>query len=175
MRTVVPALFLSIALLLAYVSLRITERARISEQGVTVLMPLVALTARDLSHGDLIELVYDEPEVVAQVRGGNWPDHGAIYVTLDRLGVGHEPHLYEGGQLSAGEVVLKYRFGTTGTDIWPAYRRRLAFGDAFFLLGEEPMTEYLDARYAVLKVDLSGESVVTGLADAHAHLIGGDR
>ena len=173
--TEIPALFLCLTLLLPFLGERIDDRTRISEQGVTVLMPLVPLGPKDLSHGDLIELVYDAPEVIAQVRSGSWPHRGTVAVTLDSLNVGHAPRLYEGGALAPREVVLAYRFGTTGTDIWPAYRRRLAFGDSFFVLSGQPMKDYAGARYAVLKVDPRGSSIVTGLADASAHPIGAGR
>ncbi len=64
-----------------------------------------------------------------------------------------------------------YSFGATGSDIWPSYRRRLALGDSFFVMSEGRIAEYLDARYAVLKVDPDGASVVIGMANDKAETI----
>lgn len=167
-------LFLCVALLLVFLGQRIGDRARITEQGVTVLMPLVPIGREDLARGELIHLIYDAPEIFTQVRGGHWPDEGEIKVMLDDSNVAHSPRLYEGGRLAPGEIILDYRFGTTGLGRWPSYRRRLVFGDDFFLTSGRPITDYLGARYAVLKVDSEGSSVVIGLADGNAGLVGPD-
>ncbi len=170
-----PALFLCLSLLFPFLGERISDRAETSERGVTVLMPLVPLGPKDLSQGDLIKLVYDTPEVIAQVRSGDWPSRGKVAVTLDSLNVGHAPRLYDGGALAPREVVLAYRFGTAGTNIWPDYRRSLAFGDSFFVLTGQPISDFAGARYSILRVDPDGSSIVTGLADASAHPIGANR
>ena len=167
-------LFLCVTLFLVFMGQRIANRVEIAEQGATVLMPLVPIGREDLARGELIFLIYDEPEVIAQVRGGGWPDQGSIKVTLDQENVAHSPRLYEGGRLEAAEIVLDYRFGTTGLGRWPSYRRRLVFGDDFFLTSGRPLADYLGARYAVLRVDTDGSSVVVGLADVDAKLIGPD-
>ena len=78
-------LFLCVTLFLVFIGQRIANRVEISKQGATVLMPLVPIGRDDLARGELIFLIYDAPEIIAQVRGGGWPDQGTIKVTLDQL------------------------------------------------------------------------------------------
>lgn len=163
--TGVLTLFLCVAALLIFLGQRIGDRARLAEQGVTVLMPLMPIGPRDVAHGDLIELVYDTPEILAPVESGQWPNSGVIRLTLDSAHIAHSPDLYEGGILSSDEVILNYSYGASGSDLWPSYRRRLAMGDSFFVMSDGTIADYRDARYAVLKVDSQGMSVVVGLAD----------
>lgn len=175
MGTGVLALFLFVATLLVFLGQRIGDRDRVAEQGVTVLIPLMPIGPREVSHGDLIELVYDTPEILARVESGQWPDSGVIKLTLDPAHFAHSPDLYEGGVLSVNEVILNYSYGSSGSDLWPSYRRRLALGDSFFVMSEGQIADYRDARYAVLKVDPQGMSVVTDLADDQGMPIRPDR
>ena len=169
------ALFLGVAVLLAFAASRIGDRERVSEVGTTVLMPLAPLGPRDLALGDRIELDYALPEVEAELRAGAWPEEGALRIALDGAGVAVGAVL-EGSEAASGRgMLLNYRFAPSGPGLWPTDRPRLSFGDSFFLVPEGRAIDYLGARYAVLKVDESGASVVIGLADGGGNLIRPDR
>ena len=167
-------LFVGVGLLLVFVGDRIGDRARVAEQGRTVLLPLVPLGPRDMSHGDRIELIYELPGIAGELRAGNWPNEGAVAVTLDEASVARSTRRYADGQLAGSEIALNYRFAATGPGFWPSDRPRLTFGDSFFLVTDRPITDYLDARFAVLRVDSQGDSVVIGLANNEAKLIGSE-
>ncbi len=112
MGTRVLALYLCVAIFLVFLGQRIGDRARIADQGVTVLVPLMPFGTRDISHGELIKLVYDTPEILARVQSGKWPSTGTLKFTLDPAHIAHSSALYEGDGLSAGEVVVNYTKGT---------------------------------------------------------------
>lgn len=161
-------LIVGVGLFLVFVGDRIGDRARLAEQGRTVLLPLVPLGPRDLSDGDRIELIYELPEILVELRAGNWPEEGTVVVTLDHAAIARSARPFAGELLLDSEIVLNYRFAPSGPGLWPSDRPRLSFGDSFFLVTEGRIADYLDARYAVLKVDLQGDSVVIGLADSEA-------
>lgn len=164
----IAALLIGVAVLLVFVAGRIGDRDRISETGTTVLMPLAPLGPRDLVLGDRIELVFELPEVEAELRAGTWPGEGAIRVTLDEAGAVRAAALHDPASSAGRDVVVNYRFAPTGIGLWPTDRPRLLFGDSFYLVTEGQAADYLDARYAVLKVNETGSSVVIGLADGDA-------
>ena len=167
----IAALLAGVALLLVFVGNRIGDRTQIAESGRTVLMPLVPLGPRDLSLGDRIELVYDLPDIEAELRAGNRPAEGTMRVMLDDAGVVVDAVFDDPGAAADSQVTMAYRFAASGFGLWPSDRPRLNFGDGYFLVTEGNIAGYLGARYAVLKVDEAGTSVVTGLADANAEPI----
>lgn len=167
----IAALLIGVAVLLVFVAGRIGDRDRISETGTTVLMPLAPLGPRDLALGDRIELVFELPEVESELRAGTWPGEGALRVTLDEAGTVRTAALHEPSTPNGREVVVNYRFASSGLGLWPTDRPRLLFGDSFYLVTEGQAADYLNARYAVLKVNETGSSVVIGLADGRGNLI----
>ena len=171
----IVALLAGVALLLVFVGNRIGDRTQIAESGRTVLMPLVPLGPRDLSLGDRIELVYDLPDIEAELRVGNRPAEGTMRLMLDDAGVVIGAAF--GGSRAAADdqMTMSYRYAASGLGLWPSDRPRLTFGDSYFLVTEGSAADYLGARYAVLKVDRAGRSVVAGLADGNADLIEPDR
>ena len=165
------ALLTGVAVLLVFVGGRVGDRERIAEAGRVVLMPLVPLGPRDLSLGDRIELVYDLPAIQAELRAGTRPAEGAIRATLDDSDIVIRAVFIEPGTAVESDVTLAYRFASAGPGLWPSDRPRLSFGDGYYLVGAGHIADYLGARYAVLKVDADGSSVVTGLADGEGDLI----
>ena len=161
-------LFACVGLFLVFVSDRIGDRARVAEQGRTVLLPLAPLGLRGLSHGDRIELVYALPEIDAELQAGDRPGEGMVAVTLDPTGIVRSARLHEGGPPAESEILLRYRFAPVGPGLLPSDRPRLSFGDSFFLVTAGRVADYLDARYAVLRVDPQGASVVVGMANDEA-------
>ena len=167
----IAVLLVGVALLLVFVGNRIGDRTQIAEAGRTVLMPLVPLGTRDLSLGDQIVLVYDLPDIEAELRAGNRPAEGTLHVILDDAGVVAGAEFDDSPATADSRVTIAYRYAASGLGLWPSDRPRLIFGDGYFLVTEGSIAAYLGARYAVLKADEAGRSVVTGLADANAELI----
>ena len=158
------ALAIGVAWLLVFVAGRIDDRERIVDVGSTVLIPLAPLGPRDLSRGDRIELNYALPEAESALRAGTWPTQGAMRIELNASGIITNVTI-DGPAAEAG-VLLNYRYASDG--YWPSDQPKLTFGDGFFLISDERAADYLVARYAILKVDDGGSSVVIGLADGDA-------
>ena len=110
----VAALLTGVATLLVFVGSRIGDRERIAEAGRVVLMPLAPLGPRDLSRGDRIELVYDLPEIQAELRAGTKPTEGAIRVTLDDSHIVISAMFTEPGLADNHDVIVAYRFESAG-------------------------------------------------------------
>ncbi|MEE8272896.1 MAG: GDYXXLXY domain-containing protein [Alphaproteobacteria bacterium] len=164
-------LFGALALILGFVNFQIADRQAILDDGRTVLVPLAPVDPRSLMQGDYMRLAYDVPAMEEPAGGGDPPREGAVVVTLDQAGIATIDRLDDGGALASGELLLRYKLRFPGGGLWwPGQRARLSFGDSFFF-PEGQAHDYGGARYAVLKVDEDGESVIAGLADDEARPI----
>ena len=164
-------LFGALALILGFVNFQIADRQAILDDGRTVLVALAPVDPRSLMQGDYMRLAYDVPALAVLTGGGDPPREGAVVVTLDQAGIATVDRLDDGGALAPGELLLRYKLSFPGGRLWwPGQRPRLSFGDRFFF-PEGQAQDYGGARYAVLKVDEDGESVIAGLADDGAQPI----
>ncbi len=122
--------------------------------GQRVYLALRPVDPRSLIQGDYMALRYRVNDVIDAHE--KWPKDGAI-VVRDMPGAGAEfVRRDEGGALFPGELRLRYRIRGGEPQV----------GSDAYHFEEGTAKRYQAARYAELRVDAAGESVLVNLADA---------
>ncbi|MFN7142327.1 MAG: GDYXXLXY domain-containing protein [Myxococcota bacterium] len=148
------AVLVALAGVLGVVNREVRKKEETIASGRRVYLALRPVDPRSLLQGDYMALRYAMNDVIDAHE--DWPKDGAI-VVRDAPGAGAEfVRRDDGGALGPGELRLRYR--TRGGEP--------QVGSDAYHFEEGTAKRYEAARYAELRVDVAGESVLVGLADA---------
>jgi len=135
----------------------IRDRQQVVDTGQPILLELRPVDPRSLMQGDYMTLRYAEPLFPNQKARGTLSRRGAFIVKLDADNVAKYSRLDDGTPLAMNEVRLKYKLLDE--------RGSIRLGAESFFFEEGQADVYNGARFGVLHVDASGNSVLVGLAD----------
>ena len=136
-------------LVLAAVNFLIVKKENTLASEHTMLLRLAPVDPRSLIQGDYMVLRY---AIARDISEAQLEDKGYIVVSLDENDVAKFVRIHKGESLQEGEHLLFYR-----------NRGGLRLGAESFFFQEGDAKLYSNARYAELKVDASGASVLVGL------------
>jgi len=125
------------------------------QRGDVLLLPLETRDPRSLMGGDYLTLRYALSRDALQVVSEPSRD-GRVVVALDADRVATFARFDDGAPLRPGEHLLRFRRRDWGG---------LRLGAESFFFQEGQGERYARARYGVLRVTASGDSVLAGLAD----------
>ena len=135
----------------------IRDRQQVVDTGQPILLELRPVDPRSLMQGDYMTLRYAEKLFPNQSARGTLSRRGAFIVKLDADNVAKYSRLDDGTPLAMNEVRLKYKLLDE--------RGSIRLGAESFFFEEGQADVYNGARFGVLHVDASGNSVLVGLAD----------
>jgi uncharacterized membrane-anchored protein len=148
--------------ILLLVNSQIVIKEGILSDGDTLLLRLAPRDPRSLLQGDYMALRYAMADEVAQAAKAAGIENGQIVVAVEATGRADYVGLYQGQSLEGNQHLLRFR--KRGGSV------RLA-SDAYFFQ-EGTWQSYRDARYGELRVDASGDAVLTGLRDSAFNRLG---
>ncbi|MEE4163003.1 MAG: GDYXXLXY domain-containing protein [Woeseiaceae bacterium] len=150
-----------LALVLGVANYTIWQKEHIRTGGREVLLELAPVDPRSLIQGDYMMLRYAPAVFPSREESGL--DKGTLVVELDADGVGSFARIDDGTPLAPNEVRLRFRTVSQ----WGEY----GIGAESFFFQEGHAEHYANARYGVLRVAESGDSVLVGLADENRALL----
>ena len=136
-------------LVLATANFLIVKKENTLASEHTMLLRLAPVDPRSLIQGDYMVLRY---AIARDISATQLEDKGRIVVSLDENDVVKFVRVHKGGSLQEGEHLLFYR-----------NRGGLRLGAESFFFQEGDAELYSKARYAEMKVDASGASVLVAL------------
>jgi uncharacterized membrane-anchored protein len=134
----------------------ILQKQRIVDSARLVLLELRPVDPRSLMQGDYMALAYADA-VVRAPEGAVIPDEGVAVMILDAAGAATFARIDDGSPLGPDEVRLRYLAVSPYGEI--------DYGSNAFFFQEGDALLYEQARYGMLRVDETGNSVLVGLAD----------
>ena len=141
------------AIILGMANLQIIDKERIVRDGTSILLRLAPVDPRSLLQGDYMALRYELSRDLDLAARAAQVSDGVAVVELSDTNEARFVEIYDGQQLAANQALIRFR--KRGESV------RLA-SDAFFF--EEGQFEtYRSARFGEVRVDESGEAVLTGL------------
>jgi uncharacterized membrane-anchored protein len=145
-----------LALVLLAVNALVASKEWQLQRGDELLLPLETRDPRSLMQGDYMTLRYaiSRDALTAQPQP---PRDGRLVVKVDADRVATFARFHAGEPLQPGEHLLRYRHRGDFD--------ALRLGAESFFFQEGTATLYSRARYGVLRVTASGDSVLAGLAD----------
>jgi uncharacterized membrane-anchored protein len=150
-----------LVLILVFFNWSVAKKEALLRDGTPLLIELAPVDPRSLIQGDYMRLEY---RIARDLSGNNdWPRDGHIVVTAGGDNVATFVRRHEAGTpLAPGEHLLFYR------------RRggRIKIGTDAFFFQEGHASRYERAKYGELRVDASGESLLTGLRDEQRRPLG---
>lgn len=155
-------LAISVAIVLTAINLEIVGKERIVRDGTTVLLRIAPRDPRSLLQGDYMVLRYAMATEVAKAAEQLDQRDGVIVIQLGELNEASFVALYSDQQLAQGQYLLRYR--KRGESV------RLA-SDAYFF-EEGSWKDYRNARFGEIRIDDTGEAVLTGLMDKNGARLG---
>ena len=152
-------LLVGLVLVLGVINFEIVDKRSTLANGKSVLLALRPVDPRSLIQGDFMELAFDDPQEpdAATIAGMSFT--GTIVMRLDENGVGHFARPDDGGELQPGELRIRYRRHKEWTT------ERISYTARSYFFQEGLAERYAAAKYAIVKVDESGASVLVDLAD----------
>lgn len=146
---------LNLMAFVAYFLFAIYQKEQILKEGEWVLFELAPVDPRSLMQGDYMELAYALSE---NIDTDDIPRKGILYLNVDEHGVAQKIHFEKS---SKKRIPFAYR---VKNDV-------LCFGADSFFFQEGQADLFENAKYGGYKVNVSGESVLIGLYDAHYNKI----
>ncbi len=150
-------ILLGATLVFGGINLAIWQKQQILANAHTILLPLAPVDPRSLMQGDYMILRYDLAEKLAQLTP-ELPAKGQLVIEQNSQQIVTHATLYHGQPLTTGQHLLNYR--NRQGEIW--------LGAESFFFQEGQAEQYQQAKYAALKLDQNGQSVLIGLHDANA-------
>jgi len=150
-----------LALVLGVANYTIWQKEQIRTGGREVLLELAPVDPRSLIQGDYMMLRYAPAVFPSREESGL--DKGTLVLELDPDGVGTFARIDDGTPLAPNEIRLKFRTVSQ----WGEY----GIGAESFFFQEGHAEHYANARYGMVRVDESGDSVLVGLADENGERI----
>jgi uncharacterized membrane-anchored protein len=136
----------------------ILDKEGLKATGRRVLLDIGNWDPRSLLQGDYMALHYRLAAEIAERLEPDARGDGLVVLAVDENDVGSFARFHDGQKLAAGEQLLRYRIRSSSWD-----RVRVAAEQYFF---QEGMAEEYDkARFAELRVDADGNSLLIGLCD----------
>ena len=148
--------------ILGIANVLIFDKERIIRDGTLVLLRLAPVDPRSLIQGDYMALRYAMTGTVADAARAAGISDGVAVVELDESAEASFLSLYEGQPLEQNQRLLRFRRRADSV--------RIA-SDAFFF-EEGSFEAYTNARFGELRVDDTGNAVLTGLRDSDRRTIG---
>ncbi len=127
----------------------IVEKERTLAHGRSIFLRLVPVDPRSLMQGDYMRLRY---AIADEIPVSSLKREGTIVVSTDVNNIGTFVRIHGDEPLQTGECLLYYR-----------NRNGLRIGAESFFFQEGTADQYANARYAELKVDATGKSILVGL------------
>jgi uncharacterized membrane-anchored protein len=165
------------------------QKQHVIATGQTVLLPLAPVDPRSLMQGDYMRLRYELEDEITRAANGeppvsddpndvfdprDWiepfelrdqPRHGRLVIEVDDDRVAHFVRFDDGSPLAERELLLEYRLRDNDG-------QSLRVGAESFLFEEGTGELYARARFGELVVAEDGESVLIGLRDGSARVLG---
>lgn len=152
-----------LAIVLAVANRNIRAYQEVIDSGTRVLLELRPVDPRSLIQGDYMLLRYADKAFPSADVLETLPRTGTLVLLLDGNDVGTYSRRDDGAPLAPNEVRLRFKHRTMWGDV--------SIGAETFSFEEGQAETYAAARYGVLRVDESGNSVLVGLADGQLALI----
>jgi len=143
----------------------ILDREDLRTHGRPVLLEIGCYDPRSLMQGDYMALRYAICGDIQQQLPQDARGEGLVVAGIDADGVGHFRRLHTGGQLTADECLLRYKIR------W-GHRNRVRVAAESFFFSEGEGAEYERARYAELRIDAAGRTLLVTLCDADRARLG---
>jgi uncharacterized membrane-anchored protein len=154
---------LGVLLILGGANYDILRKQRIVDHGAQVLLPIRPADPRSLLQGDYMTLRYARTALPPDALSESLPRRGTAIVRLDADGVAQFARLDDGAALAESELRLNY--------MRRLYEHEVSYGADSFFVQEGDADLYAQAKYGVLHVDSSGDSILVGLADEHRNML----
>ena len=149
-------------IILATLNVSVFGKESLLRHGQTVLLKLAPVDPRSLMQGDYMRLRYAiEAEYMSSRETDDQTD-GALVVSLDAENVAQFIRRYQGGQLTDGETLLRFRMRG----------QRLRLGTDAFFFQEGTASVYEQAEYGDFRVSEKGDMMLVGLRDAKYAVLG---
>jgi uncharacterized membrane-anchored protein len=151
------------ALVLGVTNILIFQKERLLASPQSILLELAPRDPRSLVQGDYMALAY---AITGDVPAQDLPADGHLVVvvgpdTVARFVRVHTPNV----SLAPGELLLRYRVRDGSLHV----------GSESFFFQEGEASLYEQARYADLRVDSAGESLLVGLRGPDREVLGAPR
>jgi uncharacterized membrane-anchored protein len=151
------------ALVLVVTNVLIVQKERLLASPQGILLELAPIDPRSLVQGDYMMLAY---AITREAPAQDLPADGQLVVAVDSDNVARYVRVYAPPTpLASGELLLRYRIRDG----------RLHIGSESFFFQEGTAAAYEKARYAELRVDSSGESLLVGLRGPDREVLGAPR
>ena len=148
------------ALVLVVTNVLIFQKERLLASPQGILLELAPVDPRSLIQGDYMALAY---AITREVPEQGLPNDGQLVVAVDADNVARYRRVYvPSTPLAADELRLRYRIRNG----------RLHIGSESFFFPEGTAEAYEKARYAELRVDSAGESLLVGLRGPEREVLG---
>ncbi|HEY1014251.1 MAG TPA: GDYXXLXY domain-containing protein [Herpetosiphonaceae bacterium] len=160
MKAQLIACWATLALIIGVTTWQAAGRERLAREGTLVFLELAPADPRSLMQGDYMSLRYDlaGPLSPDQLQTSGW-----LVIRLDERQVARFVRVHAAdAPLAAGELLLRYR--VRGYEVW------IGSDSFFFQEGQAPV--YARARYAELRLDADGSTLLVGLRDGDLKRLG---
>jgi uncharacterized membrane-anchored protein len=148
------------ALVLVVTNVLIVQKERLLASPQGILLELAPVDPRSLIQGDYLRLAY---AITRDVPEQGLPNDGYLVVAVNADDVARYVRVYAPSTpLAPGEALLRYRIRAG----------RLHIGSETFFFQEGTADAYEKARYADLRVDSAGESLIVGLRGPGREVLG---
>jgi uncharacterized membrane-anchored protein len=148
------------ALVLVVTNVLIFQKEQLLASPQGILLELAPVDPRSLIQGDYMALAY---AITREAPAPNLPADGHLVVAVGSDSVARYRRVYAPpAPLAPGEQLLRYR----------VRNGRLHIGSEAFFFQEGTAAAYEHARYAELRVDSAGESLLVGLRGPDRELLG---
>jgi len=158
-------LLFGLAIVLVLVNREILAKRAVIANGKLLMLELRPVDPRSMIQGDYMALAFADTSAPPSETISSMPFSGTVILTLDANGVGHYARPDDHGPLNNGEMRIHYRrYKEWVSD-------RVSYTARSFFFQEGQAEDFARAKFAVLRVDDSGRSVLVGLADEHRQTI----
>jgi len=156
----------NLVLVLGVVNWITQDKEDLLQNGRVVLLEVGKYDPRSLMQGDYMALRYLISRTILQRLGEAPETDGAVVLALDPNGVGTFRRIYqEARALAENEQLLRYKVR------W-GRRERVRVAAETFFFQEGMAAEFERARYAELRVDAQGRTLLVALRDEDRKVIG---
>jgi uncharacterized membrane-anchored protein len=151
------------ALVLVVTNVLIVQKERLLTAPQGILLELAPVDPRSLIQGDYLALAY---AITREVPEQGLPADGQLVVAVGADNIARYLRVYAPATpLASGELLLRYRVRAG----------RMRIGSEAFFFQEGTAEAYATARYAELRVDSAGESLIVGLRGPQREVLGAPR
>ena len=152
-------ILLNLVLLLLYFNYSVIEKEQLLKNGRLVLLELTPVDPRSLMQGDYMALRYKITDSITQ----ELPKRGYCVVRLDSDGI-TECIRFQTNATPLHEAEYLIEFNASSN-------RNISIGAESFFFQEDEAAKYDNAKYGGLRIDLHGNSLLTGLYNQQGQLI----